>query len=448
MQLLENVLLKDIYPDPNNPRKEFGDLDALADSFDLNKANPGEPVNPIVTVADGARYRIVDGERRYRAMSKRGRIACCAIVCEDYSEAEAVIQMLATNLKMELTDEERSRGFQLSLRLGGDDETAEKAAGLAKGTAQRVRRAQAAVADPDRCEQLTIDRLEAIAEFADDDDAVEQLASASGGSWIRLRNDLRREARHRRSADELRAAAEAAGIELLDGIPEECRGYVRCGYCADAAKLAEVAESAEGALAVFDGGGQWREPSVGFWCDSANVAETDETRARREFDEEARRMADAFDECVIAHFSYVAGLIASVGFEKARTQFPATWALVLELAVDGRGYDWSGIREMQRRIMAFNEAAGSDLDIEWTASLFCSSLFALYPDVDSYEAKYALAVERGSTEAIDHYLPDGIKNALLFADAFAADGFQIPQEEQRLYDAWGKYVADYGRKEG
>ena len=446
MELMENVLLKDIHPDPNNPRKDLGDIDALAATFELNTANPGEPVNPIVVVRDGRYFRIVDGERRYRAMAKRKRMACCAIVCDDYSEAEAVIQMLATNLKMELTDEERSRGFQLSLRLGCDESVAEKAAGCAKGTAARIRRAQAAIADPDRCEQLTIDRLDAIAEFADDDDAVERLASASGNSWIYVRDKLRKEAKRRDEEAALRAAAEAAGIDLLDTLPDGAKGYSRCAAFTDPAKLEDAIGSClipDEALAVFVPGGEWSSPRVEFWCDSEDLRESDEERRIREITEEADRAADAFDDCIDAHFSYIAGLIGSVGFERARTQFPALWSLILELTIDGKGYDGSGIREHMRRIAAFNEAAGTDLDIEWTASLFCATLISVYPDIDRYDVKYAVAAERDDTDAVIHYLPGQIERVLQFADAFAADGFQIPQEEQRLYDAWRKYVKIY-----
>lgn len=54
MQLIE-IPVGDVYPDENNPRKDYGDLDALAASFELNGTNPGEPVNPIVVVRDGGK---------------------------------------------------------------------------------------------------------------------------------------------------------------------------------------------------------------------------------------------------------------------------------------------------------------------------------------------------------------------------------------------------------
>ena len=60
------VRLGDIRPSEQNPREDFGDIGALARSIE---ATGGEPLNPPVVVADGNVYRIVDGERRYRALS-------------------------------------------------------------------------------------------------------------------------------------------------------------------------------------------------------------------------------------------------------------------------------------------------------------------------------------------------------------------------------------------
>lgn len=62
----KSVRLGDIRPSEQNPREDFGDIGALARSIE---ATGGEPLNPPVVVADGNVFRIVDGERRYRALS-------------------------------------------------------------------------------------------------------------------------------------------------------------------------------------------------------------------------------------------------------------------------------------------------------------------------------------------------------------------------------------------
>ena len=90
------VRLGDIRPSEQNPREDFGDIGALARSIE---ATGGEPLNPPVVVADGNVYRIVDGERRYRALSSiygEDR-EVSALVAESMDEANELVAMLATD---------------------------------------------------------------------------------------------------------------------------------------------------------------------------------------------------------------------------------------------------------------------------------------------------------------------------------------------------------------
>lgn len=88
------VRLGDIRPSEQNPREDFGDIGALARSIE---ATGGEPLNPPVVVADGNVYRIVDGERRYRALSSiygEDR-EVSALVADTMDEANELVAMLA-----------------------------------------------------------------------------------------------------------------------------------------------------------------------------------------------------------------------------------------------------------------------------------------------------------------------------------------------------------------
>lgn len=92
------VRLGDIRPSEQNPREDFGDIGALARSIE---ATGGEPLNPVVVVADGNVYRIVDGERRYRALSSlygEDR-EVFALVADTMDEANELVAMLATDDK-------------------------------------------------------------------------------------------------------------------------------------------------------------------------------------------------------------------------------------------------------------------------------------------------------------------------------------------------------------
>lgn len=120
------VRLADIVPSKSNPRRDFGDIDALAAAIE---STGGEPVNPPVLVADGNIYRIVDGERRYRALRKLhgDDTEVTALVYDSMDEANEVVAMLATDDKRPLTEAERAHGVQQMLLLGVDTERVAKA---------------------------------------------------------------------------------------------------------------------------------------------------------------------------------------------------------------------------------------------------------------------------------------------------------------------------------
>ena len=86
------VRLSDIVPG-TNPRRDFGDIGELAAAIE---ATGGQPVNPPVVVADGGAYRLVDGERRVRALRKIHGDEGMAdvLVFTSYDDAEEAVAMV------------------------------------------------------------------------------------------------------------------------------------------------------------------------------------------------------------------------------------------------------------------------------------------------------------------------------------------------------------------
>lgn len=244
---IEKVAVSAIVPDAANPREDFGDIDAMAASFALNEVNPGEPVNPIVVVRDGGTYRIVDGERRWRAMGTAGTEACHAVVCEGMDEANAMVAMLTTDDKKALTDEERSRGVQQMLLLGVDDETAERAGRMERGSAAKVRRARRRVGSAG--DQMSLGRMLAIAEFdeAGDAEAAAALAACREDEWERTARDIKEE--RALAADEaaIRAALAEAGVPVEDS---KRAGSVYAGRVSKPETAASLDGGSEGLHAV------------------------------------------------------------------------------------------------------------------------------------------------------------------------------------------------------
>lgn len=199
---LETVKLCDVYPDEANPRDDMGDLEALAASFDANAERPGEPFNPPMLRRDGGIYRIVDGERRWRAMELRGTKEFQAIVAADEDDELAMLAMIATDRhKKPLEEVELSRGFQRVLSLGVDPETVDRAANF-KGAAKVARARRAA---GERAEEMSLDWLLAVDELADDPEAQAELVSARPSDWRWQASSIKSKMRRKRQAAELHA---------------------------------------------------------------------------------------------------------------------------------------------------------------------------------------------------------------------------------------------------
>lgn len=182
------VRLGDIRPSGQNPREDFGDIGALARSIE---ATGGEPLNPPVVVADGNVYRIVDGERRYRALSSlygEDR-EVYALVADTMDEANELVAMLATDDKRQLTEAERARGVQQMLVLGVDEQRIERASRATAGQIRAARRLRGSIEG----RQVTLEQLEAASAFDDEKDVEAVLAAGEGwagkAASIRRRNE-------------------------------------------------------------------------------------------------------------------------------------------------------------------------------------------------------------------------------------------------------------------
>ena len=287
---LQVIPLAAMWPDPNNPRKDFGDLDALADTFEMNAVRPMEPVNPPIVVPDGVSargqmFRIVDGERRWRAMVKRAAVESCAAIVCSMDEANAMAAMVATDDKAQLTDAELSRGVQQMLAVGVAPEEVDKAARLKRGTARRVARVAR-----EGTEQLSIGHLLAAEEF-DDADARELVLSASEDRWEEEAARIRRMAKRESDTARLVELCGSLGVEMADSRPD---GYKMDGwYYPD--KLEAHGEFPPGAVAVLDAS-QYRDANVDVYVPAAAAEEAEpdpEAEAARAESERVGKLAES-----------------------------------------------------------------------------------------------------------------------------------------------------------
>lgn len=108
------LALSMIEPDPNQPRTTMGELDSLVES--IREKGVLEPilVRPLGELEDeeSRGYRIISGERRYRAAHEAGLLEI-PVIEMDVDEDEALEIALIENLqRKDLTPFEESEGYQ------------------------------------------------------------------------------------------------------------------------------------------------------------------------------------------------------------------------------------------------------------------------------------------------------------------------------------------------
>jgi hypothetical protein len=293
------VRLGDIRPSGQNPREDFGDIGALARSIE---ATGGEPLNPPVVVADGNVFRIVDGERRYRALSSiygEDR-EVSALVADTMDEANELVAMLATDDKRQLTEAERARGVQQMLVLGIDEQRIERASRATAGQIRAARRLRGRI---DAGAQVTLEQLEAASAFEDEGDVEAVLAAGEG--WAGKADQIRRRIEREEAEAEDYDAFGDAGIPVVREYPEGFRYVDWISLGGAAAKLGGM-EVASGTVAVR---------SVSYW----NLYEPDggagDKPEKTEEEIRAEQEAAREDEALSDLYRRMVGFVAGGGFE-------------------------------------------------------------------------------------------------------------------------------------
>lgn len=435
---LRKVQVEDIYPDDKNPRKDFGDIKALAASFDLNSLNPGEPVNPPVVVQDGGIYRIIDGERRYRGIKHNKLTSCHVIVCDDMDEANSMIAMLTTDDKQQLSELERSRGVQQMLLLGVDPEKVERVGRMIKGSATNVKRARELVDDAG--EDMTLDRMIAIAEFdeAGDDDAVAQLANCSNDEWIALARNIRLDRELEVKAEALREACRAADIPLCDEAPTYEDGYNY--YCCDddtetlAETFTKLPDGSKGWLCEHNYGG----PEIRFYRPRTNTNEDPDP------EEEAKKLLAKEIEGMIEAGSarrknWFAEMI------NVEVWCPAVKKLLLDSFFAHSSTDWQKLPGDVVDEFFDVVCLEDDSHIKYAASgAFAAYLYARHNgELPAYRASFLASVgDRLSDSVIDD-----INRYREWISLCQADGYELDECDERLNKIIDTAIEEYVSEE-
>lgn len=136
MAEMQYIPVKDIYPHPDNPRKDIGDVSELAASIKESGVLQNLTVVPAPEVSAGV-YRVVIGHRRLAAAKQAGlETVPCVVSYMTYKQQVAT--MLAENMqRCDLTPIEQAQGIQMMLDLGEDIKGVSDKTGLSESTVRR-----------------------------------------------------------------------------------------------------------------------------------------------------------------------------------------------------------------------------------------------------------------------------------------------------------------------
>ena len=215
---IENLQVDDLHANPNNPRKQVGDIDELASSIRSQGIK-----QPLLVTPNGEmdfdgheQYRVVIGHRRLAAARQSGLSTVPAIVEEMDARREREIMLVENTQRSDLTPIEEADGYQGLLDLGvGVKEMAEKTGRSDRFVRRRLKIARIPQETRDMSadfSQMSLDQLDRLAEFESDPDMQQELARADDFDWTyqRLSQERRKTIWH----DKALKALAKAGIKV------------------------------------------------------------------------------------------------------------------------------------------------------------------------------------------------------------------------------------------
>lgn len=411
---LKRMKLADLRESPLNPRTSFTKegLEALADSMELTPGAPGEPLVPIIAVADGNVARVIDGARRLRAMKRRGKVSeCWVMLCEGYGEADQAVAMLAADEREALTEANRGAHYQKMLMLGVPEDVLDKAARkpVAKALRRHLERTGGKV------DTVPIGQLLAAEEFADDDEDYRRVMEAESCTWENVARSVRRarEAAAREAAlEEALARWEAQGLAVAGSKPKGSL-VERSIWRLDAGELDRSAPDwiAGGMVLVRPRGryDNWEVCTPAAEPSEAEAAMAASKNARRRTEQAARRRRIAWIWERICQ-----GGVASL---------PNTWRGV-EAQVR-KGYMFAG------EAAAFCKAADIDdanIAVEPSTWMLC----AAWPSMDHLTNMQLDALgDAGESACLS---PEGWAAAIAGVEALILDGYKPGEDEAAIIE--------------
>lgn len=218
--VIETVNIEDVYPlvdeyGNNLATRDYSTKENQEYVKELARSMraKGIPDEMVTLVRDGGIYRIKAGNSRVEAMKQLGTKTFPAIVEDESTEQAALETVIRTNTKKKYEAAEESR-FVRKLQLFCDDAYVAEVTGMEAEKVAKVRRA-AEVVD-DAADDMSLLRLIAIGEFADDPEAVDALTKCKESEYATIAKRFESRRKKEKGANALREEIERRGIEIVE----------------------------------------------------------------------------------------------------------------------------------------------------------------------------------------------------------------------------------------
>ena len=122
-----------LFPHPDNPRKDLGDLTELTDSIKTN----GVLQNLTVVPRSGEDYTVIIGHRRLAAAKLAGLEEMPCVITEMTPQQQLKTMLVENMQRSDLTVYEQAQGFQLMLDMGETVDTIARDSGFSASTIRR-----------------------------------------------------------------------------------------------------------------------------------------------------------------------------------------------------------------------------------------------------------------------------------------------------------------------
>lgn len=424
MSLVE-VNIEDVYPYEDEYGNQFLSRDystkenqAYLDELARSMSKKGIPDEPVQLVEDGGIYRIKAGNSRVMAMRKLGTKKFPAVIYEEHDLTESIETAIRTNVKKKYEPVEESRFVQQLMAFSSDEYVA-AAINMEVEKVKHIRKGREAV--DDAADDMTLDRLYAIADVADSPEDVKKLENCKPNEWVQVHRSILYGRKEMAKYQAIEAACEKLGITLHAKAPKGARLAERL-YCieADSAeKDITKHANADSQIIVCEKPGvksSWLEVFV-----YEKPADVTDEQAEKIASANALKRAMTADKKQRA--TWVAGRMQDAGEAGLKNTLRHFTKLV-------KGWSYHCNR--------FKELSGME-EIPTVANLWMVAEF--WEQADGMTQDQLLAICKGDKTTCNlsaEGMRDLAKRHMAFLDALKADGYKPTDSEQSLYDQAAK----------